>query len=179
MLLVLIRLVLDSHHTVPMVQWPVLGSQVSLHNTHYVIGELERRAKTGDIHVIEPSVTDLRLDEGESAVNASNDFFYSIWNGAVIRASEYGTHPERARDDVKEGQTALAYGRLFISNPDLADRLYHGYKLNKYNRAAFCTSTADGYTDYPTYEEAIANGFADTKVDDVLSYKEALKNDSK
>jgi NADPH2 dehydrogenase len=150
----------------------------------YVIGELERRAKAGNrlayIHVVEPAVTDLRLREGESAVDASNDFIYSIWNGVLIRAGEYGTHPDRAEEDTKKGQTALGYGRLFISNPDLADRLFHGYKFNEYDRATFYGSTSEGYTDYPTYEEAITKGFSDTKVNgEALSYKEALKRDIK
>ncbi len=32
---------------------------------------------------------------------------------------------------------AIAFGRIFISNPDLPRRLQHGFPLTPYNRATF------------------------------------------
>ncbi|XP_057766980.1 12-oxophytodienoate reductase 3 [Salvia miltiorrhiza] len=44
----------------------------------------------------------------------------------------------------------VAYGRLFISNPDLVERLKLNAPLNKYVRATFYThDPVVGYTDYP------------------------------
>ena len=48
----------------------------------------------------------------------------------------------------------IGYGRLFISNPDLVQRLKEGLPLNKYDRDTFYAMTDKGYIDYPTYAEA-------------------------
>ncbi|KAL7266123.1 NADPH dehydrogenase, partial [Rhizina undulata] len=48
---------------------------------------------------------------------------------------------------------AVAYGRFFISNPDLPERLRKGLPLAKYDRSTFYTQGPEGYIDYPTYEE--------------------------
>ena len=45
---------------------------------------------------------------------------------------------------------AVAYGRLYISNPDLAERFEQGAPLTPYNRATFYGGQEAGYTDYPT-----------------------------
>jgi 2,4-dienoyl-CoA reductase-like NADH-dependent reductase (Old Yellow Enzyme family) len=47
----------------------------------------------------------------------------------------------------------VAFGRSFISNPDIVDRLRHGYPLHPYDRKTFYTAGAPGYTDYPTFAQ--------------------------
>jgi N-ethylmaleimide reductase len=49
---------------------------------------------------------------------------------------------------------AIAFGRIFISNPDLPRRLREGLPLTPYNRATFYGGEGKGYTDYPVYGEA-------------------------
>jgi N-ethylmaleimide reductase len=49
---------------------------------------------------------------------------------------------------------AIAFGRIFISNPDLPRRLREGLPLTPYNRATFYGGEEKGYTDYPVYSEA-------------------------
>ncbi|MFV0337253.1 MAG: alkene reductase, partial [Chthoniobacterales bacterium] len=44
---------------------------------------------------------------------------------------------------------AVAFGQLFIANPDLPKRFRLGAELNAPNPATFYGSTAEGYTDYP------------------------------
>ncbi|MDI1250164.1 MAG: alkene reductase [Lacunisphaera sp.] len=44
---------------------------------------------------------------------------------------------------------AVAWGKLFIANPDLPRRLQLGAPLNPPNQATFYGGTAQGYTDYP------------------------------
>ncbi|KAI8649321.1 hypothetical protein LRP88_11501 [Fusarium phalaenopsidis] len=49
----------------------------------------------------------------------------------------------------------LLYGRYFISNPDLVERLRNGWPLAPYNRLRFYGPFEDstiGYTDYPAYK---------------------------
>jgi 2,4-dienoyl-CoA reductase-like NADH-dependent reductase (Old Yellow Enzyme family) len=45
---------------------------------------------------------------------------------------------------------AVAYGKLFIANPDLPRRFAVGATLNRWNGATFYTSGPEGYTDYPS-----------------------------
>jgi len=44
----------------------------------------------------------------------------------------------------------IAFGRAFISNPDLVERLKAGAPLNALNPATLYGGGAEGYTDYPT-----------------------------
>lgn len=47
------------------------------------------------------------------------------------------------------GDTLVAFGRLFIANPDLVERLRRGGPFNTPDRATFYGGGAAGYTDYP------------------------------
>ena len=49
----------------------------------------------------------------------------------------------------------IAFGKPFISNPDLAERLKTGAPLNAYDKATFYGGGAKGYTDYPALGEAL------------------------
>jgi N-ethylmaleimide reductase len=55
-----------------------------------------------------------------------------------------------AEQALKEGADLVAFGRSFISNPDLVERLRAGGPFNKAHRATFYGGGAEGYTDYPT-----------------------------
>src|SRR5580692_5278834 len=46
----------------------------------------------------------------------------------------------------------IAFGKPFISNPDLVERLKRGAKLNEWDKATFYGGGAKGYTDYPALE---------------------------
>lgn len=48
----------------------------------------------------------------------------------------------------------IAFGKLFISNPDLVERFKRGATLNAYDKATFYGGGAKGYTDYPALEPA-------------------------
>jgi N-ethylmaleimide reductase len=50
----------------------------------------------------------------------------------------------------------IAFGKLFISNPDLVERLRRGAPLNEWDKATFYGGGAKGYTDYPTLQAAEA-----------------------
>jgi 2,4-dienoyl-CoA reductase-like NADH-dependent reductase (Old Yellow Enzyme family) len=54
---------------------------------------------------------------------------------------------------------ALLYGRYFISNPDLPERLKQGLPLAMYDRSRFYGPFEDNticYTDYPRFEQESA-----------------------
>jgi N-ethylmaleimide reductase len=55
-----------------------------------------------------------------------------------------------AEQAVREGADLVAFGRAFIANPDLVERLRHGAVLNEGDRNTYYGGGAKGYTDYPT-----------------------------
>ena len=51
---------------------------------------------------------------------------------------------------------AVAWGKLYIATPDLVARFKSGAPLNEPNTSAFYAGGAEGYTDYPALESALA-----------------------
>ena len=75
------------------------------------------------------------------------------FNGTYLANNGYDLQLASAR--VSEGQADLvAFGRPFISNPDLVERLKRGAALAALNPATLYGGGAEGYTDYPTLAEA-------------------------
>ncbi|XP_071691372.1 putative 12-oxophytodienoate reductase 11 isoform X1 [Rutidosis leptorrhynchoides] len=81
-----------------------------------------------------------------------------------MRKSFKGTFISAGGYDMEEGNNVVAerradlvaYGRLFISNPDLPKRFELKAPLNKYNRETFYTPhPVIGYTDYPSLETRV------------------------
>ncbi|MDN8612232.1 alkene reductase [Variovorax ginsengisoli] len=54
-----------------------------------------------------------------------------------------------AEEALKEGDDLVAFGRPFISNPDLVRRLREGAPLNPWDKNTFYGGGEAGYTDYP------------------------------
>ncbi|KAL9553250.1 hypothetical protein MBANPS3_003386 [Mucor bainieri] len=77
-----------------------------------------------------------------------------IWKGPFISASGFSTNLEHAFDLAEKTGNLISFGRAFIANPDLVERLRHGWELNKYDRSTFYAHDAHGYLDYPFYHEA-------------------------
>lgn len=100
------------------------------------------------VHMVEPRVLgnmDVEPTEGQSLKP-----FREAFDGPFIAAGGYTR--EAAIEGVAAHDTDLvAFGRWFISNPDLVLRLKLGAHLTKYNRDAFYNQDmVTGYTDYPT-----------------------------
>lgn len=76
------------------------------------------------------------------------DQLRAFWPGTLIVAG--GFNAASADAAIKAGRAdAVAFGRHFIANPDLPDRIKVGAKLNPYHRKTFYGGGADGYVDYP------------------------------
>ncbi|MDI4656736.1 alkene reductase [Xanthobacter autotrophicus] len=64
---------------------------------------------------------------------------------------------ELAQSVIGAGKADLvAFGKPFISNPDLVERLHRAAPLNEPDRDTFYGGGAKGYTDYPTLADAAA-----------------------
>jgi len=69
--------------------------------------------------------------------------------GGPLIANE-GFELASAQDAIAQGRAdAVAFGKLFIANPDLPKRFAEGLPLNKWDSATFYSGGAHGYTDYP------------------------------
>ncbi len=101
------------------------------------------------LHLIEPRVKGSELVlEGQRSV--ATEQLGSVFQGKIIAAG--GFEPETAEAIVEKGDADLvAFGRYFLSNPDLPQRIKLRLPLNKYDRNTFYTFDAHGYTDYPFY----------------------------
>lgn len=70
-----------------------------------------------------------------------------------------GYDKEKAEADIESGLANLiAFGRPFINNPDLVERMENDWPLSQYlNIDLFYTSDEKGYTDYPSHKsEAVS-----------------------
>ncbi len=78
-----------------------------------------------------------------------------IYRGTMIYAGKYTL--ERAEIALRHGWADLiGFGRPFVANPDLPERLRQGWPLAVPDGSRFFGGSAAGYTDYPAYAAANA-----------------------
>ncbi len=75
------------------------------------------------------------------------------FGGPVVLNSDYDGALGQAVLDRGEAD-AIAFGRTFLANPDLPERIRQGAPLNRDVRATWYSQGAEGYTDYPTLDAA-------------------------
>lgn len=113
----------------------------------YLAREFERRG-IAYVHIAEPDWA------GGPALTA--EFRHALrqaYTGRIIVCGGYDAARARAR--IAEGNADLvAFGRPFIANPDLVERIRLGAALNAPDQSTFYGGGAHGYTDYPTLQEA-------------------------
>ncbi|KAI0078452.1 NADH:flavin oxidoreductase/NADH oxidase [Panus rudis PR-1116 ss-1] len=104
------------------------------------------------IHVVEPRVNGI-FDRDEVAEHESNDFLRDIWAPRPF-ISAGGYNRQLALDVAEKKGDLIAFGRLFIANPDLPLRLKLNIPVTPYNRGLFYqVESPEGYIDYPFAEE--------------------------
>lgn len=75
------------------------------------------------------------------------------FNQTIIAAGGYTA--EKAERNIKAGYIdAVAFGRDYIANPDLAERIREGAALNEQHPESFYGGGTEGYTDYPFLSQA-------------------------
>ena len=101
------------------------------------------------LHIVEPRIKGIELiREGEAPLAAQH--LRPIFHGPIIAAG--GFDAQSADAIVAAGDADLvAFGRQFISNPDLPERLKRQLPLARYDRSTFYGGNQHGYTDYPAY----------------------------
>jgi N-ethylmaleimide reductase len=101
------------------------------------------------LHLIEPRASGTgAADVFRADAPSASALFRRHWPGVLIAAGGYDA--ASAERTVASGQAdAIGFGRSFIANPDLVDRIRTGAPLNAWNRATFYGGGEVGYTDYP------------------------------
>ncbi|KAI9455417.1 hypothetical protein F5148DRAFT_1226078 [Russula earlei] len=103
------------------------------------------------IHVTESRNLDDLKANGEPS--QPRDFLRKIWGDRPYIAAG-GFDRATANSTVEKDGGLVAFGRQFISNPDLPLRLKEGIALTPYNRSTFyIPEAAVGYVDYPFANE--------------------------
>ena len=105
------------------------------------------------LHLIEPRVGGSITTHPEKGTAAAQQL-RPIFKGKLISAG--GFEPETAETAIEEGLVdAVAFGRYFVSNPDLVHRIRQHLPLSEYDRDTFYTFDARGYTDYLAYDAVL------------------------
>ncbi|KAI1128768.1 NADH:flavin oxidoreductase/NADH oxidase [Nemania abortiva] len=108
------------------------------------------------LHLVEPRISgDVDASCGASS---SLGFLLKLWDSQSPIILAGGFLPETAMQTVdetwKEFDIMIAFGRYFVSNPDLVFRLKEGIEFAKYDRSTFYTAKkAEGYIDYPVSDQ--------------------------
>ena len=97
------------------------------------------------LHIVDALEGDIR--HGANVVELST--LRDAYKGVLITCGGYDK--ERGNTVIADHQAdAVAYGTLFISNPDLPERFKINADLNEPDINTFYTQDEKGYTDYPT-----------------------------
>lgn len=117
----------------------------------YAIEQLNRFG-LAYLHLREPDAADIR--HGGTAISTS--YFRPIFKGNLMVNTDYTL--ETGNQAIAHKQADLvAYGVLFIANPDLPERFRSGAPLNPPDPTTFYGGTEKGYIDYPTLQEQQAS----------------------
>ncbi|EXJ77742.1 NADPH2 dehydrogenase [Capronia epimyces CBS 606.96] len=128
----------------------------------HIISEL-KKLDLAYLHLVESRVSAAEVDPSDHVYRtlaSRNDVFVERWGtpNPIILAG--GFTPETAEQAVqryKDANVLVAFGRYFISTPDLPFRIHEHIDLNPYDRSTFYTPfSPKGYTDYPFSERFLA-----------------------
>jgi N-ethylmaleimide reductase len=117
----------------------------------YVTTKLDRLG-IAYLHVVEPRIKGTEeISHGRAPI--ATQHLRPKFSRTLIAAG--GFTPASAEAIVTFGDADLvAFGRHFISNPDLPERIRQGLPLTHYDRSTFYGGDARGYTDYATAKAA-------------------------
>ena len=112
----------------------------------YIVDQLNEYSNLAYVHFTEPMAP---VDNVPYAVTEIAKHFRPLYKGNLI--INCGFRGESGKQVIEEGHAdAVAFGKAFLANPDLVERIAAGAKWNRWNDATFYTTGPKGYTDYPT-----------------------------
>ncbi len=105
------------------------------------------------LHLSEMMSTEERLQQNNNSIVP---YYRKIYKGNLISC---GGHTYQSAIDLLNKNMAdmIAFGKPFISNPDLVDRMRNDFPLQPYDKDTFYNGGKKGYVDYPFYEHTDKN----------------------
>lgn len=128
------------------------GIDAAVDKNVWLMQELQQRLPDlAYVHMVEPRVAGGNVElEGELGHSLAP--FRQACGSPFLVAG--GHSRASAIAPVSSGQAdGVVFGRFFVANPDLPQRLALDAPLNPYNRDTFYTPGLEGYTDYPFLNE--------------------------
>ena len=109
----------------------------------YLLGQLNRFG-LAYLHIVDALESDIR--HGANVINLEK--LRNAYNGTLIVCGGYDQ--ARAEEVITQGTAnAVAFGQLYIANPDLVERFKLNAPLNVPDTSTFYGGNEKGYTDYP------------------------------
>ena len=120
----------------------------------YVVRELSKR-HIAYLHLIEARGSEVGLtDQLNNGTLNNAALFRPAFAGPLITAAAYT--PESGAEAIRMGHAdGIAFGRSFVANPDLPERIRHGAAITPFDRGTAYGGGAHGYTDYPAFVKGI------------------------
>lgn len=103
------------------------------------------------LHIVEGLPGHRMAGEGERVT----PHIRKVFTRTLIANGGYTAPIANATLDNNEAD-AVSFGITFLANPDLVERLRHGYPLNAANTQTLYLHGREGYTDYPFHKELSA-----------------------
>jgi N-ethylmaleimide reductase len=121
----------------------------------YLLKELNKK-KIAFAEIVQapesPMIPNLYGVKGEDQIPDTFSTFRPAFSGVLIGNNNFD--PVSAEALLSSGKAdMITFGRMFLANPDLVNRIKNGYELNAPDYATFYTPGAKGYCDYPHYGE--------------------------
>lgn len=146
-----------------------MGMKDSIPQFSHIVSEL-KKLDLAYLHLVESRVSGTSAVDAEyAAVTRENDPLVALWGTTAPIVLAGGFTPEKAKTVLGEVYTAenvtVAFGRAWISNPDLAYRIPRGIELSKWDRTTFYKKKSpDGYLDYPFSREWVEENGSGSKL---------------
>ncbi|RCK55363.1 putative NADPH dehydrogenase [Candida viswanathii] len=125
----------------------------------YVVEGLQKRADEGKgLGYID--IYDERYNPDGSIRSKTVEFIDRVWKGVLLRGGSFTYDKDNNWKTIEkvadaDNRSLIGFGRYFIANPDLPDRIKNGQELNHYDRSTFYSPFNYGYNTYPAYGEEI------------------------
>ncbi|MCJ1307048.1 hypothetical protein MMC25_000694 [Agyrium rufum] len=129
----------------------------------YLIEEL-KKLKLCYLHLVESRIT------GNADIESTDkiEFALDIWgktSPVVVAGGFKAASAKRVFDEYPNNDILVAFGRYYISNPDLPFRIINDVELSGYDRDTFYNPRSPkGYIDYPYSKEFLESEGAGTKL---------------
>lgn len=96
-------------------------------------------------------IAEVDWDDAPDTPRSFKQALREAYQGVLIYAGRYNAHT--AEQAINDGLAdMIGFGRPFIANPDLPERLKHGYPLAEHDPTTLFGDGEKGLTDYPTYQ---------------------------